>query len=52
MVAILQWILISLILGDLVTPKPALFSFLETVALYPLLAWAFARVQRFVPQVA
>lgn len=52
MVAILQWILISLILGDLVTPKPALFSFLETAALYPLLAWAFARVQRFVPQVA
>jgi hypothetical protein len=41
-----------LIFGTLIVPLPAVFSFLQTVALYPLFAWAFIRVQRSLPQAA
>ena len=49
--AIVQWVLMSLIFGTLIVPLPAVFSFLQTVALYPLFAWIFVRVQRSLPQV-
>ena len=50
--AVLQWIIMSLIFATLIIPLPALFSFLQTAALYPLFARVFIRVQSTLPQVA
>ena len=50
--AIVQWVLMSMIFGTLIVPQPAVFAFLQTVALYPLFAWTFVHVQRSLPRVA
>ncbi len=50
--AIMQWILMSLSFGALIIPRPAVFAYLMTVAIYPLFAWAFVRAQRTLPRVA
>lgn len=44
--AILLWLFNAILAGAMIDPRPALFQFLTTVAVYPLLAWLFAQVQR------
>ncbi len=48
---ILEWALNSAFSGSIVGPRPALFKYLITVAIYPLVAWLFARMQRTLPVV-
>ncbi len=43
---LLLWLLSTLLAGTFISPRPAMFQFLTTVAAYPLLAWLFAQVQR------
>ena len=40
------WLLTCLYYGVAVHPRPALFQFFLTVAIYPCLAWIFAQAQR------
>lgn len=41
-----MWMLNALLQGTLLEVKPALFQFLTTVAVYPCLAWVFAKAQK------
>ena len=41
------WLLASLYFGVLVAPRPLGFQLLLSVALYPCLAWLFARAQHY-----
>ena len=45
---LLAWLLNAALLGALIDPRPALFQFLTTIAVYPLVGWLFAQVQRSV----
>ena len=40
------WILASLLAGAAIDPKPVIFAYLMTLALYPAIADLFARAQR------
>ncbi|MDH3475442.1 MAG: rod shape-determining protein MreD [Rhodospirillales bacterium] len=42
----LMWLLNSILQGELLEVRPALFQFLTTVAVYPCLAWIFAQAQK------
>ena len=42
----LGWILSSIVAGSVLDPKPTIFAYLMTVALYPALGDLFARAQR------
>lgn len=48
----LVWALNAVLLDRLLDPSPAAFQYLTTVAVYPLVAGLFARVQRGVPRAA
>ena len=45
--ALATWAFTSLYFGVLVTPRPLGFQLLLTIALYPCLAWLFARAQAY-----
>lgn len=45
-VAVVQWFAFSVLSARLLSMAPALFQALTTIALFPLLAWLFIRVQR------
>jgi rod shape-determining protein MreD len=42
----LGWMLASLVAGAVIEPRPAIFVYLMTLALYPVVADVFARAQR------
>lgn len=42
---ILQWVLVSMLLGHALGLRSVMFEFLLTLLIYPLLSWVFARVQ-------
>ena len=44
---LLLWMLNALLEGTLLSPQPAAFQFLTTVAAYPPTAWLFTRLQRW-----
>jgi len=48
---IVEWVLISAFVEALISPRPAYFKYLMTIALYPVVAWLFARMQRTLPVV-
>ncbi|MFQ5773464.1 MAG: rod shape-determining protein MreD [Kiloniellaceae bacterium] len=43
---LLAWLFHSLIAGILIDPKPAVFQYMTTAAVYPCFAWLFAQAQR------
>ena len=43
-----MWLLNCILQGAILEAGPALFQYLTTVAVYPLLAWLLARIQRAV----
>lgn len=43
--ALLKWLLVSAVQADAADPAAALVSYLMTAAIYPLVAWLFARIQ-------
>lgn len=45
---LLGWLLHCLLAGLLIDPRPAVFQYLTTAAVYPCLAWLFAQAQRSV----
>lgn len=45
-----EWILMSICLETFISPKPLLFKYLATIALYPPIAWLFVLIQRSLPQ--
>ena len=47
----LEWALISVFLEQLVSLRSIFFKYLLTIALYPAVAWLFARMQRTLPVV-
>lgn len=50
--AFASWLLASLYFGVLVTPRPLGFQLLLSIALYPCLAWLFARAQHYLLRAA
>lgn len=46
--AFLVWLLTSLLALRLVGPEPAVFQYLVTVTLFPVVAWVFVRIHRYV----
>jgi rod shape-determining protein MreD len=42
---VLQWLLVSLLMGHTLEPRVVAFEFLMTLSFYPLLSWLFARTQ-------
>ena len=48
---ILEWALTSAFLERFVSPRSISFKYLMTIALYPVVAWLFARMQRTLPLV-
>ena len=48
---IVEWVLISAFVEAVISPRPAYFKYLMTIALYPVVAWLFARMQRTLPVV-
>ena len=50
--AFVSWLLASLYFGVLVAPRPLGFQLLLSVALYPCLAWLFARAQHYLLRAA
>lgn len=47
-----EWVLMSIYMETLISPKPALFRYFTTVALYPPVAGLFVIIQRSLPQEA
>ncbi|NKB59438.1 MAG: rod shape-determining protein MreD [Alphaproteobacteria bacterium] len=45
----LEWALMSVISETIIGPRPAYFKYLATIALYPVVAWMFTRIQRTLP---
>lgn len=41
-----MWLLTSLVVGEIVDIRPAIFQYFMTVAVYPCFAWFFVQVQR------
>ncbi|MEJ2026455.1 MAG: rod shape-determining protein MreD [Limibacillus sp.] len=46
--ALLVWLLSMMIMGVFLNPAPLAYQYVLTVAVYPLLAWFFARTQKSV----
>ncbi len=46
----LEWLVMSLLTGGPVDPRPALFALMLTITLYPALAAVFSATHRVVPQ--
>ncbi len=47
----LEWVLNSVIAETMIAARPAYFKCLTTIAVYPVIAWIFARIQRTLPSV-
>lgn len=45
----LEWALSAAFAESLISPRPAYFKYLITIAVYPVVAWLFARMQRTLP---
>ncbi len=45
-VALLQWVIMSLLLGAVIAIEPVAFEAFLTISLYPLLGWIFVQVHR------
>jgi len=45
-------LLMSVVRETVISPQPAYFKFLLTIALYPPVAWLFAWIHRFLPRTA
>lgn len=48
---ILEWVFTSVLAETVISPRPVYFKYLMTIALYPVVAWLFVRVQRTLPLV-
>lgn len=48
LVSALQWVLASALQARVIGPEPAMFQYLMTVMLFPVVAWMFVRVHRYV----
>lgn len=48
---IIEWAINVAITETIISPGPAYYKFLATIALYPVVAWLFARIQRTLPVV-
>ena len=46
--ALLIWLLASMLVLQPIGPEPAVFQYLVTVTLFPLVAWIFVRMHRYV----
>lgn len=46
--AFVVWLLVSVLALQPVGPEPAVFQYLVTVTLFPVVAWMFVRVHRYV----
>lgn len=46
---IAEWALTCVLAERFVSPRPVYFRYLMTIALYPAVAWLFARMQRTLP---
>lgn len=46
--ALVVWSLVSVLALQPVGPEPAMFQYLVTVALFPVVAWVFVRIHRYV----
>ena len=46
--AFVVWLLSSILVLQLVVPEPAIFQYLVTVTLFPIVAWVFVRVHSYV----
>ena len=49
-VALLQWGIMSLLMGVVIAIEPAAFEALLTISLYPLLSWIFVQAHRTLPR--
>ncbi|PPR21506.1 MAG: hypothetical protein CFH40_01585 [Alphaproteobacteria bacterium MarineAlpha10_Bin3] len=47
-----EWLLMSVVRETVISPQPAYFKYLLTIALYPPVAWLFAWIHRFLPRTA
>jgi len=47
-VAVLAWVMMSALQFRLIGPEPAVFQYLVTVLGFPVVAWAFVRIHRYV----
>lgn len=47
-VAVLSYLLINAVNVRILSPEPAVFQYLLTVLLFPLVAWIFVRIHRYV----
>jgi rod shape-determining protein MreD len=48
----LLWLLVALVFGALIDPRPALWQLAVSVALYPSFVWLLNRFERLLPQPA
>ena len=48
---VIEWALNAAISESIISPGPAYYKYLATIALYPIVAWLFARIQRTLPVV-
>ena len=47
----IEWALNAAITEMMISPGPAYYKYLTSIALYPVVAWLFARIQRTLPVV-
>jgi rod shape-determining protein MreD len=45
-VALMSWVLVALLVGTLIDPRPVIAQYLLTLALFPGLTWVLVRAQR------
>jgi rod shape-determining protein MreD len=48
---VLEWAISAVFAGSMISPRPAYYKYLMTIAIYPIVAWFFARMQRTLPVV-
>lgn len=48
--ALAAWVLASALAGAVIGPRAALFQYLVTLALYPIVIWVFLSAQRVIPR--
>ena len=48
---IIEWAINVAITETIISPGPAYYKYIATIALYPVVAWLFARIQRTLPVV-
>jgi hypothetical protein len=49
---LLLWVVVVLVYGALIDPRPALWQLAASFALYPLFVWILNRFERLLPQPA